>query len=122
MMPPDKAAIAKIHRLLHQLGLVTNYTGFFHTAYAIHLAMEEPRRLILVTKWLYPEVAQHYRTSWHAVERNIRTAITLIWNTNAPLLETIAGYPLPGKPGPAQFIAIMAAYLSDERRADEQSL
>lgn len=114
MMLPEQEPAAKIQHLLHQLGLAANYTGFFHTAYAVLLAIEDPKRLILVTKWLYPDVARYYHTSWHAVERNIRTSISLVWNTNALLLEKIAGYSLAGKPGPARFIAIMAAYLSEE--------
>lgn len=40
----------QIHDLLHQLGADTNYTGFFQTAYALHLALEDPYRLRLVTK------------------------------------------------------------------------
>ena len=34
---------------------------------------EEPERLLLVTKWLYPDVAKQYGTNWKAVERDIRT-------------------------------------------------
>ena len=41
--------------LLHRLGITANYTGFFHTARAIRLCAEEPDRLLLVTKLVYPE-------------------------------------------------------------------
>ena len=62
-----------VYDLLYQLGVTANYTGFFHTAYAVSLCVEQPDRLVLVTKWLYPEVAKQYKTNWKAVERNIRT-------------------------------------------------
>ena len=56
--------------LLYQLGISANYKGFFHAAYAVSLCMERQDRLLLVTKWLYPDVAKRYRTNWKAVERN----------------------------------------------------
>ena len=50
----------EIYDALYQLGLTANYTGFFHIAYAVHLAVQSPQRLRLVTKWLYPDVAAYY--------------------------------------------------------------
>lgn len=47
-----------IYDLLYRLGVTANYTGFFHTAYAVSLCIGRPDRLLLVTKWLYPEVAK----------------------------------------------------------------
>ena len=47
-----------IYELLYRLGVTANYTGFFHTACAVSLCMEQPERLVLVTKWLYPAVAE----------------------------------------------------------------
>ena len=102
----------QIHALLHQLGADTNYTGFFQTAYALHLALEDPYRLRLVTKWLYPDVAIHYHTNWKAVEYNIRKTITIIWDVSPQLLSIIARHPLYKKPRPAQFLSILTAHLS----------
>ena len=48
----------KVYDLLYRLGATANYTGFFHMAYAVWLCVEQPDRLLLVTKWLYPEVAK----------------------------------------------------------------
>ena len=59
--------------LLYSLGVTANYKGFLHTTYAVSLCMERQDRLLLVTKWLYPDVARRYGTNWKAVERNIRT-------------------------------------------------
>lgn len=104
-----KKTLAKTYDLLNQLGLTANYTGFFHTAYAVYLSVENPEWLLSVTKWLYPEVAKQYNTSWRAVERNIRTAGNIIWQENGPLLEYLARRPLVQKPKSAQLLAILAS-------------
>ena len=69
-------ASSAICDLLYQLGISANYKGFLHTAYAVSLCVEQQDRLLLVTKWLYPDVARKYGTNWKAVERNIRTSCT----------------------------------------------
>ena len=93
--------------LLYSLGITANYTGFFQTAFAVQLCMEQPERLLLVTKWVYPDVASHYKTNWKAVERNIRTVNGLVWEQNRPYLEELAGRKLPHKPSNAQLLAIL---------------
>lgn len=103
---------AEIYSLLYQLGITANYTGFFHTSYAVYLAVQQPGRLLLVTKWLYPDAAEHYKSTWKCVERNIRAVITIAWENNPALLEELAMRPLSGKPTAAQFISILARHLS----------
>ena len=104
-----KKTLTKTYDLLYQLGLTANYTGFFYTAYAVYLSIENPERLLSVTKWLYPEVAKQYNTSWQAVERNIRTAGNVIWQEIRPLLKHLARRPLTQKPKNAQLLAILAS-------------
>lgn len=101
----------KVWDLLYQLGVTANYTGFFHTACAVSLCVEQPDRLLLVTKWLYPEVAKQYKTNWKAVERNIRTVSCIIWREGRPLLEELAHRHLEQKPRNAQMLAILASSL-----------
>ena len=97
--------------LLYSLGVTANYKGFLHTTYAVSLCMERQDRLLLVTKWLYPDVARRYGTNWKAVERNIRTVGRVIWNSNRPLLEDLARRELSQKPCTAQLLAILHASL-----------
>ena len=111
---------SKIYGLLYQLGVTANYTGFFHTAYAVMLCMEQPDRLLLVTKWLYPEVAKQYLTNWKAVERNIRMVGNIIWQENRPLLEKLAHRRLEQKPRNAQLLAILASSLDTSLPADQE--
>lgn len=104
----------EIYDLLYQLGVTANYTGFFHTAYAVALCAEQPDRLLLVTKWLYPEVAKQYNTNWKAVERNIRTVGIIIWRENRPLLEHLAHRNLSTRPRTTQLLAILASSMSPD--------
>lgn len=110
--------LSEIYDLLYQLGVTANYTGFFHAAYAVSLCAERPDRLLLVTKWLYPEVAKRYRTNWKAVERNIRTINNIIWRENRPLLEKLAHRQLEQKPRNAQLLAILAVSLDTSPSAE----
>ena len=82
--------LTEIYDLLYRLGITANYTGFFHMGYAVKLCCERPERLLMVTKWVYPEVAKHYQTNGRAVERNIRTVGKVLWEQNRPALEQLA--------------------------------
>lgn len=99
---------AEIYDLLYQLGITANYFGFYYASYAVYLAMQQPERLLLVTKFLYPDVAKKYKTNWKCVERNIRTVINISWKTNRTLLIELAHGTLLDKPTASQFIAILA--------------
>ena len=121
--------LTSVYELLYRLGVTANYTGFLHTSYAVLLCAEQPERLLLVTKWLYPEVAKRYQTTWMAVERNIRTVGSIIWQKNRPLLEQLAHGPLERKPRNRQLLAILAASLNEppgqgagEAAASEENL
>ena len=110
-MPHLKAT----YDLLYSLGVSANYKGFFHTAYAVSLCMEQQDRLLLVTKWLYPDVAKKYGTNWKAVERNIRTVSTIAWKRNRTLLESIAHRPLDRHLCSTEFLAALfhAVYFAE---------
>lgn len=109
----DDSLTVEIYDLLYQLGISAGSIAFFHTAYAVRLAVEQPQMLLLVTKWLYPEVARHYRTNWKAVERNIRRVVAAAWKNDPALLCSLARRPLSIKPVPAQFLSILAAHLTE---------
>ena len=117
MRHEEKPEIVEIYDLLRQLGITGNYLGFFQTAYAVYLAARQPERLVLVTKWLYPEVAKHYDTTWNCVERNIRSVAALAWNGHREYLERLAQQPLPNRPTSSSFIAILTMYFKHEHIA-----
>ncbi len=103
--------------MLCRLGATANYRGFSYTAYAVLLCVQQQDRLLLVTKWLYPDVAKRYGTNWKAVERNIRTVITVVWEQNRAMLEGLARRPLLQRPCAAQFLSILSNNLLCEQRA-----
>lgn len=100
-----------IHALLRTLGITTGYKGFACISYALELCMESPDRLELVTKWVYLDVARHFRTSWMAVERNIRTACEVIWREHRMLLSELADRPLRRRPQNSELLHILTSTL-----------
>ena len=78
---------SEIFSLLHRLGITPNYAGYFQTAQAVELCVEDPERLTLVTKLVYAEVGKRYGASWKTVERNIRTVSIIAWERSLPALD-----------------------------------
>lgn len=102
---------------MYRFGITADRTAFFYTSYAVYLSVQQPERLLLTTKWLYPDVAKHYAVTWNCVERGIRRAIESAWKTSPELLEELARHPLEKKPTPAKFLAILVAHFCVSRGA-----
>ena len=100
-----------IRDLLYCLGVTEKHVGFPHTLYAVRLSIQQPERLMLVTKWLYPDVAKQYHTSWQNVEKNIRTTVTIAWHFRPDILSFLANRTLGHKPSNTEFISILVHYL-----------
>lgn len=103
-----------IHTVTHilcRLGITANYAGFHYTAYAVMLAVEDPSRLQLVTKWLYPEVAARYGTNADNVRKCIAKVRDIAWDNDPELLSEMAMHKLKKKPGTSEFPAIIALYI-----------
>lgn len=114
-LPSLPVEITEVYSLLNQIGITANYHGYFHTAWAVYLAAQQPERLSLVTKRLYPEVAKRCGTNWNCVERNIRTVAGVAWSNNRELLESWACHSLPRRPKASEFLAILATHLLSEK-------
>jgi hypothetical protein len=84
--------------------------GFRQCAYAVYLAIQDPDRTMFSTKWLYPEVARHYKTDWMEVELNIQSVVDSVWENSAHLLRQITGNMLKAQPAPEQFILLLAVH------------
>ena len=67
----------KIGKLLWELGITPQYLGGQYMACALELTVKDPKKLCMVTKVLYPEVARRYGTTWQSVDRDMRTVIQL---------------------------------------------
>lgn len=103
--------LSVIQKALWDFNIPPTYLGSHYLAYAELLVLEDPNRLTMATKWLYPEVASHYHTSWKSVERNIRTVISICWERDSGLqLEQATGAALHVRPSPTGFIQFLARY------------
>lgn len=113
---------SSIQDLLYSLGITAKYTGFFYTSSAVHLALQSPERLLLITKWLYPEVARQYGTTWYNVEKNIRFVAAVAWELRRDKLTDIAKFDLKCKPNNSQFISILVKYFQTTTQTSEQPI
>lgn len=104
-------SLETIYVALYLVGVTAKYVGFFHTSYAVYLSMQQPERLLLLTKWLYPDVAKHYHTNCPVVERSIRTAATVAWQLRPEKLAIMGKCKLYKRPSNAQFISIILGFL-----------
>lgn len=101
-----------IEDILVELGMPTNIRGFNYAAEAIRLAVEDEDILKDVTKRLYPDVANKFKTTASRTERAIRHSIERVWDRCD--LETLDDYfgnstdPGKGKTTNSQFISRIA--------------
>ena len=103
-------------QLLRGLSVTGKLIGFRYTVYMIEQAAQDPDRIHLITKCLYPETARRYGTTASAVERALRNVINAVWErTNHRLLEHIAGAVLRRPPTNSEFIDMLAGYLRKHR-------
>lgn len=115
--PEGRGEFELIFQILNRLGLSANYLGFYQMAYALQLAQEQPSRLLLVTKLIYPDVARRFQTSQDAVERNLRTAVKVIWKADTPLLREVMGEGAWERPCTGRFLALLTTYLEGQNAA-----
>lgn len=108
----EKNASLDAERLLRLLGVSGKLSGFYFAVYMLEQVQEKPEYVLLITKCLYKQTAQHFRTTSSCVERNLRTLVQACWRQpDHSLLDYIAGCPLSQPPTNSQFIDILAAYL-----------
>ena len=73
---------------------------------------QKPDNVLLITKCLYKQTAQHFETTSSCVERNLRTLVRACWRQpDHTLLDQIAGRPLRKPPTNMQFLDMLSAYL-----------
>lgn len=102
----------EIQSLLQTLGVGRNYVGFYQTARAVFLVLEDETRLESVTRYIFKAIGAECGCSWRAVERNIRTVIQRCWQINPQFLSGIARYPLAAPPTIVEFLDIVSLYLA----------
>ena len=101
----------RIEDRLRALGLTCVYEGYFCLVHAIRLAEENPQRLTLPSKWLYPDVARHCGMAVNQVDSALRAAIRRCCRTAPEEVAVLCG----GNDNPTVvgFIAGLAHTLHD---------
>ena len=103
---------SEAERILRALGITGKLIGFRYTIYMIEQVAEDPDRIQLITKRLYPETASRFGTSPVSVERSLRSLIRNQWEKgNRSILEGIAGARLSQRPTNTEFVDMLAGYL-----------
>lgn len=90
---------------------------FLYGRGASAVAAGEPDRLLLVTKHVYPDVARCFDTNWKCVERGLRRATNVAWNTAPEKLSELAHRHLTEKPSVSELLSLLTIYL----RAEEEN-
>ena len=99
-------------RLLRLLGVSGKLSGFYYAVYMLEQVQHKPDHVLLITKRLYKQTAQHFETTSGCVERNLRMLVRACWRQpDHTLLDQIAGRPLRNPPTNMQFLDMLSAYL-----------
>ena len=103
---------ALVTNIIHELGVPAHIKGYQYLREAIMMVINDIDIINQITKQLYPEIAERYKTTPSRVERAIRHAIEVAWaRGQADTVETIFGYTISatkGKPTNSEFIAMIA--------------
>ena len=101
-----------VSEILHTLGVPAHIKGYHFLRQAIIMVIKDPELISLVTKRLYPDVAELNKTTASRVERAIRHAIEVAWDRgNVEVMNDYFGYTINnmrGKPTNSEFIAMVS--------------
>mgnify|MGYP004493616179 CR=1 FL=1 len=101
-----------VTNLIREIGIPAHIKGYQYIREGIIMSVKDPEMLNYITKFLYPTIAQKYRTTTSSVERAIRHAIEVAWNRGKlDSMEELFGYNVnsgKGKPTNSEFIALLS--------------
>ena len=103
---------ALVTNVIHEIGVPAHIKGYQYLREAIMMVVQDIDIINQITKQLYPEIAEKYRTTPSRVERAIRHAIEVAWGRGKnDAVENIFGYTISaakGKPTNSEFIAMIS--------------
>lgn len=112
---------ALVTNIIHELGVPAHIKGYQYLREAIMMVINDIDIINQITKQLYPEIAERFKTTPSRVERAIRHAIEVAWaRGQADTVEAIFGYTISaakGKPTNSEFIAMIADKLRLELKS-----
>ena len=102
----------EICQLLHNLGIPSHIRGYKYIRDGVLIIYNNLNTTFLVTKEIYPQIAQKYETTPSRVERAIRHAIEVSWiRGDLALMEDIFGFSVScdkAKPTNSEFLSTIA--------------
>ena len=109
-----------VTEMMRDIGIPAHIKGYQYLREGILMSVDDMNVLNYITKWLYPSIAQKYKTTASSVERAIRHAIETAWiRGKIEVLNNIFGYTVAsdkGKPTNSEFIALIADKLRIEHK------
>lgn len=106
-----------IREMLLSLGVPPNIYGYAYISYAVELLLQNEEYQHYITKGLYVDIAQKYKTTPSRVERAIRHAISVAWiHGNIELIDYIFKNCVradKGVPSNSVFLARLFYYIKD---------
>lgn len=102
----------RVTEYIHSIGVPAHIKGYKYLREAIIESATNEEAIEAITKTLYPNLANTFKTTPSRIERAIRHAIEVAWNRgSAEAQEEIFGYNVnsnKGKPTNSEFIAMFA--------------
>ncbi len=100
-----------VTNLLLEIGIPAHIKGYQYIREGIMMSFYDRSMLQYITKYLYPSIAQKYKTTSSSVERTMRHAIEVAWRRgNMEVLEEVFGNTVcagKGKPTNSEFMALL---------------
>ena len=111
---------SEISSMLHSLGIPSHILGYQYIREGILLIYKNNKIVTLVTKDIYPEIANRFNTTTSRVERAIRHAIEISWiRGDLKLMEKLFGNSIDfekSKPTNSEFLTTLADRLRLEKK------
>lgn len=109
-----------VTNILLEIGIPAHIKGYQYIREGIIMSFYDRNMLHYITKFLYPSIAQKYKTTSSSVERTIRHAIEIAWRRGSlETLEELFGNTVcagKGKPTNSEFMALLTDKLRLEYR------
>lgn len=115
---------ARIFDRLNRLGIPASLVGREYIETGVLLMMQDKTLIYMITKRLYPTIAEQYGTTYNSVFHSIDRAIETAWSRGATdEQERCFGYtvsPRKGKPTNSEFMTMVARRLLLEEEEESE--
>lgn len=113
----------RVEDILTEIGIPCNLAGYDQIVTGVFEIRKDPKIRYLVTKELYPRIAQKHGTRGSRVERNVRHAIEVGWDRTRPsVVDKYFGNSVSiyrGKPTNSEFFSQLYRIINREEEENE---